>query len=128
MPILSLPETVFDSRDVIDRITELEADLEDLSALEPDDIDEMREELRKLTEFAKEGAENWPEWSGGVTIVNDAELVDYFKEYVSDISDMPRDLPSYIENNIDWDGVKDDLLDDYVSVEYDGETYWARKD
>lgn len=39
---------------------------------------------------------------------------------------MPKELPWYIANHIDWDGVADELKADYTSIDYDGVTYWVR--
>jgi hypothetical protein len=66
------------------------------------------------------------EFDYGITLIPEDYFVEYCKDLVSDIGDLPRDLPFYIENNIDWDGVADDLKQDYSEVEFRGETYLYR--
>jgi hypothetical protein len=60
------------------------------------------------------------------TLVAELHFPDYIKELLTDIGDLPRDLPEYLANNIDWDGVSDDLKEDYTSVTLDGEDYFIR--
>lgn len=66
------------------------------------------------------------EWSYGVTLIDEDDFQDYCEELVSDIGDLPKDLPSYISNNIDWEGVAEDLKVDYTEVEFRGTTYLYR--
>ena len=66
------------------------------------------------------------EWSYGVTLIDEDDFEDYCEELVSDIGDLPKDLPSYISNNIDWEGVAEDLKVDYTEVEFRGTTYLYR--
>jgi len=81
---------------------------------EIEDIDDLEDEI------------NNGEFDYGTTLIPEDYFVEYCKDLVSDIGDLPRDLPSYIENNIDWDGVADDLRMDYSEVEFRGETYLYR--
>lgn len=66
------------------------------------------------------------EWSYGVTLIDEDDFQDYCEELVSDIGDLPKDLPSYISNNIDWEGVAEDLKVDYSEVEFRGTSYLYR--
>ena len=66
------------------------------------------------------------EWSYGVTLIDEDDFQDYCEELVSDIGDLPKDLPSYISNNIDWEGIAEDLKVDYSEVEFRGTTYLFR--
>jgi antirestriction protein len=63
------------------------------------------------------------EFSYGVTLIPEDDFEDFCEDLVSDIGDLPKDLPSYISNNIDWAGVAEDLRVDYSEVEFRGETY-----
>lgn len=62
----------------------------------------------------------------GVYLIDEDDFQEYCEELVSDIGDLPKDLPSYISNNIDWSGVADDLRQDYSEVEFRGTTYLYR--
>ena len=66
------------------------------------------------------------EWSYGVTLIDEDDFQDYCEELVSDIGDLPKDLPSYISNNIDWEGIAEDLKVDYSEVEFRGTSYLYR--
>lgn len=63
--------------------------------------------------------------TNGYLIAED-HFEDYCRELVSDIGDLPSEVPSYISNNIDWSGIADDLRVDYTSYELDGQTYLLR--
>ena len=66
------------------------------------------------------------EWSYGVTLIDEDDFQDYCEKLVSDIGDLPKDLPSYISNNIDWEGVAEDLKVDYSEVTFRGTSYLYR--
>ena len=88
------------------------------------DDSEDAEELKSLQEFAEEASQYSSDWTYGETLVNEDYWVDYCREMVSDIGDMPREIPSYIV--IDWDATADNLAADYVRVDFDGTTYYLR--
>lgn len=108
------------------------------------EIDEANAALdaaeKALSEF--EGGEteegcDWAELKGVEDEINEAaangnEFIaeSYFKDYVNDlvvgIGDIPKDLPDYIADNIDWAGVASDLKADYCEVEMSGVTWLYR--
>jgi len=130
-------ENVLDSRNIIARLEELESDFEDWkeeqenelgkwdenSPQEPvqdsdfDDWDEL-ETLRDLAEQCKDGGD----WEYGEVLIHE----DYFVEYCREMLDDIGNLPWYIENNIDWKGVAEDLKVDYIEVDFAGENYLIR--
>ena len=59
-------------------------------------------------------------------LINELDFEDYCREFVADIGDVPKDIPFYIENNIDWTGVADDLKQDYLEVEFRDKIYLYR--
>lgn len=151
-------DDTIDSRDVIERIEELEAEREALADeaqeaddrandLSPDeqeaewraacqeadaahaaiaewdesgDADELRG-LRALAENAEPYADDW---SHGATLIRRSYFVEYCKQLVSDIGDLPNDIPAYLV--IDWDATADNLEADYTTVDFDGEEYLVR--
>ena len=130
-------EDIIDSRDVIERIAELERERDDLEAM--DDIEipleerlkewdetEEGEELKALKALADDAEDYAPDWTYGATLIRESYFVEYCEELVKDIGDMPKELPSYIEDNIDWKGVAEDLKVDYTEVNFDGVTYYIR--
>lgn len=82
-------------------------------------------ELKSLLAFRDE-MQDYCEWRDGASLIRETYFTEYIKEEVNDTGDLPKDLPSYIENNINWDGVAEDLQADYTSGDYDGVTYWVR--
>ena len=107
---------IIDSRDVIARIEELEAD-EDRD--EPD-----TEELEALKELADE-ADGSPDWRYGETLIRDSYFKEYAQELADDIGAIDRSA-TWPANCIDWDEASTMLQQDYFSVDFDGVDYWIR--
>lgn len=98
-------------------------EIDELENNEPEDFtDEMEKELAEL----EEAKEEISEWRDGNTLVNMDYWAQYCKELVRDVGDMPKGLPSYIEDNIDWDGVAEDLSADYSTIEIMGNMFYYR--
>lgn len=110
-------DDVIGSRDVIERIEELEAMGDEIEK-------EEAEELRTLRELADEAASYSEDWDDGTTLIRDSYFVTYARDMVKDIRDISHDLPSYIV--IDWDETAAAIQYDYASVDFDGVTYWIR--
>ena len=111
-------EDVLDSRDLQERIDYLESfDEEELD-------DSEKEELESLKELKEES--DFGEWDWGQFFIKRGYWVEYCENMVKDIGDLPRELPSYIQNNIDWDGVADDIEQDYSVVNFGREEYLTR--
>lgn len=135
-------QDVLDSRDIIERIEELESEQEDFQSehkledypgfeksdeeskwTEWDNSDEGQE-LKNLLALQEELKDYCPDWEYGVMLIRDDYFEDYTQELLEDIGDLPKDLPSYIA--IDWAKTADNIQVDYTSGEFDGVTYWAR--
>ncbi len=108
---------VIDSRDVIARIEELEADEE------RDEAD--NEELAALKALADEAAGYAADWEHGETLIRDSYFKEYAMELADDIGAVPREY-SWPASCIDWDQAARELQMDYTSVDFDGVTYWVR--
>ena len=120
----------FDSRDVIERIEELEA-LEEIF-LDPESSEddkaewarELDDELGQLRKFAESvGSSECPH---GMTFIADSYFTEYVEELCSDLGYFPQDLPGFISSNINWEGVASALRVDYSEYELDGNTYYGR--
>ena len=112
-------EDIMDSRDVIKRIEDLEAELEDQY-----DEDEA-EELAKLKEFAEEGAQCAPDWEYGETIIRESHFTEYAKQLADDIGAIDANA-SWPLSFIDWDKAANALKMDYSEIDFDGVTYYVR--
>lgn len=151
MKTISNSDDTIDSRDVEKRITELEDarfDWQEENEL-PDWEEDTSEKRKNWTDSQVEKWAEWedsddggelkalvalrdelegyaPDWRHGATLIRRSYFVDYCKELVNDIGDLPKGLPGYIENNINWDGVAYDLEADYTTGDYDGVEYLVR--
>ena len=113
---------VIDSRDIIERIEELESFIEDNVNENSDDITEWKEELRILAELAEEGENYSPDWEFGSQLIHEDYFEQYMDDMLEDIGDIPRNLPCYLTITIDYDALKMD----YTSIDFNGETYFVR--
>lgn len=108
---------ILDSRDVDERIEELEDDDELLE----DETDEL-EALKTLQE---EGQGYCCDWKHGATLIRDS----YFKEYAEELAgDIGAIDPSagWPLSCIDWEQAATELQIDYSSIDFDGIDYWIR--
>lgn len=135
-------QDIMDSRDMIEQLEEWQNEWEslvvDVDEAENDEdkakaqaaLDEWNadygDDYKALKEFCEEAEGYASDWKYGETVIRDSYFTDYAEELCKDIGDMPKELPWYIANHIDWDGVADELKADYTSIDYDGVTYWVR--
>lgn len=114
-------QDVLDIRDIIKRFEELE-DVE----IKDDDEDQQYQTIKALLDDLK-GNGGDEQWRGDwypLTLIRDSYFVEYCEELVTDIGDMPREIPFYIV--IDWEQTAENLRVDYSSVEFNGVDYWYR--
>lgn len=131
-------DDIIDSRDVIARIEELEEEQADLMG-EYSHVEDMPEDERKafldweadnghdldaLRELADEGSAS-PDWIHGETLIRDSFFEDYAQELAEDCGMIPEGL-SWPCTCIDWEQAARELQQDYMSVDFDGVTYWIR--
>ena len=143
---ISNTDDVIDSRDVIARIEELTDIKNDTRVChvceagknappcshcggtgeEPNGAmdDDEAAELKALESLADEASGYAADWKHGETLIRDSYFTEYAMEMLSDIGDLPRNVPWYIE--IDEDATASNVRMDYTSVDFDGETYWVR--
>lgn len=114
---------VIDSRDIIERIKELEK----LTAPEATNeafqawCDEY-DSLNALQEQCKDV----PDWEYGVSLIRDSYFTEYCRELITECGDIPSDLPWYIADHIDWEGIARELMVDYTEVDFNGVIYFVR--
>ena len=138
---------VIDSRDVIARIEYLESERADFESPEVSAADladpalavddrpaqswedaspDEAAELAALKALADEAEGYAPDWRHGAPLIRHSYFTDYCRELVEDCDGLPKNLPSYIAGNINWDGVADDLKVDYTEVDFAGVAYYVR--
>lgn len=110
---------ILDSRDVIARIRELEAD--------DNRSEEEKQELADLLKLAEEGEDASRDWEHGETLIQESYFVEYAKELAEDCGTVPRAgkdaWPLYC---IDWDRAARELRYDYSAIDFAGVTYLIR--
>lgn len=123
------------SRDVFDRVGELELELEGLeSGLDNLDcvggkvdvaIDELKDEWKPLRDFADELIDASPDAPDGIAVIRDSYFTEYAQDLAEDIVaiDYNANWPFY---HIDWDAAADSLKQDYTEVDFDGVAYFIR--
>lgn len=130
-------EDVIDSRNVIERIEQLQAIREPgpvpEGVLEDEDYevnqDDLFRELASLEALALEGEQASEDWQYGATLIRDSYFRDYAMDLAEEISDQAERYgrqPSWPYICIDWDKAARELQMDYTSVEFNGVTYWVR--
>ena len=138
---ISNQDDMIDSRDIIERIEELEEmrqswidECEDDESFEFDMSPETDWhnnhvedgcELNALLELAKMGEDYFPDWAYGASLIRDS----YFNEYAMDLAEelgCLDDVRHWPATCIDWDRAAWELQMDYSSVKFDGVTYWVR--
>ena len=126
-----------DSRDVIARIEELEAELNEehkyvlenkqdaitnfdewLSTNTSDDTHEYIQ-LKKLAEQGEQYADDW---EYGVQLINENYFETVMDEMIAECYPLPKDLPFWMTITYDYDALKQD----YTHIDFDGQTYYVR--
>ncbi len=107
----------------------VEACRKDANAAHAHKLHEEAIELQTLESLLSDlcgygGDEQWEGDWYPVTLIARSYFVDYCKELVQDIGDLPNGIPSYIE--IDWEKTADNLEADYSTVDFDGSEYLYR--
>jgi len=148
-------DDIIDSRDVIARIEELEAEREALDetldemdadynrasygedgaehdaliqarkALEEWD-DDNAAELAALKALADEASGYAADWAYGETLIRDSYFKDYAQELAEEIHGNALVNLQWPMSCIDWDQAARELQCDYTAVDFDGVTYWIR--
>lgn len=135
---------MIDSRELSEKREELEQDILDSFLEEFEHYAERTEEFEDIL-FDEEELQEWKaDWQEELDEIAEIDQVEYkvkgysgdnfengvtlisensFQEFVRDCVFLPDNLPALIENNIDWNGIADDMRVDYTEVEYEGKTY-----
>jgi hypothetical protein len=120
-------DTVFDSRDLIAYMEELqqelEEELEDTLETQEEIEPSQQEHFEKVQAFAKE-LEGYSDFHHGEAIICEEYFTTYTKELVSACGYLPQELPWWIV--VDWDRTAEHVKMDYISVSYEGKDYFMR--
>ncbi len=123
MTDISNTADTIDSRDIIERIEDLESPYDAENGL--DNIsDDEKDELLALKCLAEE-AEDCCDWVDDVTLIHDNYFTRYAEQYAENIGTVGS-ADQWPVSHIDWEAAASDLQTDFSSVDYDGATYWVR--
>ena len=136
---------MIDTRDLAEKREELQTDLVDsfneyfetkigdfdelikhIDDSENEDVQEWRDDNSNDFEHIEEIDEledEISEFSFGETLIPEDDFTEYCKDMVEDYL---YNVPDFIKDNINWDGVASDLEVDYSSVTYQGVSYLVR--
>lgn len=107
-------QDVIDSRDIIERIEELES-------IEGEMDKEEHEELMILKSLAKQ-CQDYSDWEYGEILIHRDYFKTYMNEMVQDCYELPQDMPSFMSITLDYE-----MLEyDYASVYFYGQEYLIR--
>lgn len=124
-------DAFFDSRDVIERIAELELLAETMN--DEEETNEARaeayaeydgEEYNALISLQEEAEGYISDWQYGETFISEDYFTEYTVKMLSDIGYLPADLPTWIV--LDADATAKNVKVDYTEFEFRGTTYYAR--
>jgi antirestriction protein len=117
MPEVTNYADIIDSREVIERIEELESDCEI--------TEDEAVELAALRALAAEAEQYAADWRYGEALIRDSYFVTYAQELAEEIGAIQSDA-QWPATCIDWERAARELRIDYTSVDFDGVTYWVR--
>lgn len=145
---------ILDSRDIEERINELEYEVSDLrdeieekenklvelQAVESEEAEDKRSDLKEqIAEKKDEISElqdelkpmlefresvGHPEWKHGLTIISESYWEYYARELAEDLYGKELRDSTWPFSHIDWEDAAKTLLMDYSSAEYDGTTFY----
>ena len=129
---------VIDTRDIQELIEQLQDEIDNLED-EIDNFDESENEAEyaemteRLENMESDMAilenirdEVGSEFEHGEPLIAENYFTDYQREMLIDCGYLNKELPWFIESNIDWEGVADDMKQDYSTIEIEGNTYYFR--
>jgi len=129
-------DDIIDSADIIERIEELESEMEDyqldnrckhLNLKSPSKKWkewEGLEEYKILLNVAEQG-EGYGDWEHGTSLIRDSYFREYAEEEAYDLGLVSR-YGRWPVDCIDWERAAEDLKVDYTEIDFDGVTYWMR--
>lgn len=131
---------IIDSRDIQERIDELQTEFENLidavENAEDSDLKIVEEELEtwldvngdeyvSLVAFKNEAESYTSEWDYGNAFISDGYFEDYARELAEDIGAVDKKA-SWPNQFIDWNAASEALKIDYSEIIFDDVSYWVR--
>lgn len=130
--------SIFDTRDVLDRIAVIENDFDldyevyqgpsdfaaHIRSTDEDTADEYESTLALRDEMSIIFGDSV--LLDGIPIIPDHQFEDYARELADELGLIP-DENAWPANHIDWEAAATALQQDYTGFDFDGVTYWGRE-
>lgn len=124
---ISNSDDYLDSRDIQERINELESfkddPLEDIQNPDSEDAQELASLLKLKQECDGQTGESWED---GIQFIRESYFEHYARELAEDIGAITTHGEGWPLNHIDWKRAADALKMDYTEIDFDGVIYLAR--
>lgn len=122
---ISNTDDMIDSRDIIERIDQLDG-----RAFDHDDLtDDEKSELKALKALAVQ-ADSCADWGYGEALIRHSYFVDYIKELIDDCYSMPKEMTSgewpWRHVTVDYEAAAKEAECDYTFVDFGGVEYLIR--
>lgn len=115
-------DDVIDSRDIIERIGDLEG--------RDERDDDEQEELDTLIKLREQVEPYCPDWTDGATLIRHSYFVDYIEELIDDCYDMPEGMKAgawpWRHMKLNYEAAAQEAEQDYTAVDFDGVEYLVR--
>lgn len=109
---------MIDSRDIIERIAEIDDAVSEGDYSETDELEVLSSIIDQLGDCG--------DFERGEGLIHEDHFTEHCQELCEDTGAIPKDLPGYIEDHIDWKGVAREMKQDYMEVDFDGVSYFMR--
>ena len=123
---------VIDSRTVIERIEEIQSEIEGYADDQGPDLqplEDAKAELAILEKLAEEAGGS-PDWIHGETLIRESYFTDYIRELIHDCYSFPKEFESgdwpWRHMTLDYEAAAEEAKADYIEADYDGITYLIR--
>ena len=113
-------EDILNSQDVIDRMEELQDEINELWEKSEEADPKVIEEFKELEGFAKYASEV-DDWEHEAYFIRDSNFTDYTRELAEDCYEISSEWPFRC---IDWQQASEELKCDYTAYEFGGVIYW----
>lgn len=118
-------DDTIDSRDVIERIEELQFERDNHPESPETWAEEYKEDAAELAalEALQAEVEGYGDWRHGMTLIRDDYFQTYAEQLANDTGAINRDA-RWPMNCIDWEQAAKELKSGYSCAEFAGVTYW----
>jgi hypothetical protein len=124
-------DEVIYSEDVIHWLSEMETVYgprpgEGIDTVHVEDMSVEEQDLYGFLCELRQEAGHVSDWAYNVSIVRDSFFAEYAENEVEECGLLPSALPEIVARNINWQGVAEDMQEDYLQFEAGGVTWWVR--